>query len=161
MEREDGHLLILTAKSSPQQSILIASENDKLSNLPRKRTPLCGLKSCAVSHLVPLSRHCSNHVPTLLLQQSCAVVCAALCPAVPRNAPAHLFIPTSTFPHAELHLGMKVPHQNQPFANMPKLPSSQDLFPASSEPPCEGEFRLISGNPRVVCSCIQHSCQSS
>lgn len=158
---EDGRLLILTAKPSPQQAILIGSENDKLSNLPRKGTPLCSLKSRAVSRLIPLSRCCSGHVPTLLLQHSCAVVCAALCLAVPRAAPAHLFIPTSAFLHAELHPGTKVPHQNHPFANVRKLPSSRDLFPASSKPPCEEELRLVSGNPRVVCSCIQHSCQSS
>lgn len=63
MERKEGPLLILTVKSSPQQAILIDSENDKLSNLSRKESPLLGLKSTAISRFVLLSWCLSVHVP--------------------------------------------------------------------------------------------------
>jgi len=100
MERKEGLLLILTVESSPQQAILIDSENDILTKFSRKGMPLLGLKSCAMSSFVPLSYSCSVLVTPALLQHIWVVVCVRLCLAVTRDEKFHIAVNSSHCPPA-------------------------------------------------------------
>lgn len=125
-EREDDRLLILTAKLSPQQAILIDSESDKLPSVPRKGT-LSVVQNPVPRHPHP---HCHcGHVPASFPEQSCAMFCSALCLAVTRAA--LVFLPASTLPHAELYLGVKVPPLLSSLSWCARAPLS--LFIASSK----------------------------